>query len=122
MNSFCRVPIGYHFDYLSILGVKVDKTDNKSVLVDYIVCCNDLRNQIGDQKFDEILASNEYIELYNANSHLFDLVDAIKTDKDLGQALDAQVFVRWQKKKALQEKFYPESVYSELKVGYGEVK
>jgi hypothetical protein len=118
MDTFCRVPIGFHYDYLSILGVKHDKTSNPKALEDYKQCCIDLRTQIGDEKFESMLHSNEYLELYEANSCLFDLVDAIKKDKSLGQALDAQVYVRWQKKKALQEKFYPESEYSEIKVGY----
>lgn len=122
MNTFCRVPVGYHFDLLSIHGVKHDKTGIPEALEDYKQCCADLRNQIGDEMFENMLHSNEYLELYEANSYLFDLVDAIKTDKSIGQALDAQVYVRWQKKKVLQEKFYPESKYSEIKVGYGEVK
>jgi len=118
MNTFCRVPVGFHFDYLSILGVKSDKTNDKVVYDDYLQCCADLRNQIGAVKFQEILASKEYMDLYDANSYLFDLVDAIKKDKMLGQELDNQVFVRWQKKKALQEKFFPGTEFGEKKFGY----
>lgn len=118
MNTFCRVPIGFHFDYLSILGVKHENFGDNKVLEDYKQCCVDLREQIGDKKFEEMISSKEYLELYEANAYLFQLVDMIKVDPLRGKELDDQVYVRWQKKKALQEKFYPQSEFGEKKYGY----
>jgi hypothetical protein len=119
MHTFCRVPVGYHWDFLSILRVKYIKHGEDSVLKDYYQCIEDLKIQIGPQKFDEIFYSDEYLALYQANDYLFDLVDMIKTDPLRGKELDDQVFVRWQKKKALQEKFFG-GEFSEKKYGYTE--
>jgi len=122
MKLQLEVEIGYYWDYLSIIGVKFDKTQKPEAYAQYLRCKDNLVNQIGLEKFDEIFASDEYIALYDVNSYLFGLVDEIKKDKSIGQELDNQVYQRWLRKKALQEKFYPESEYSEIKVGYKEVK
>lgn len=119
MYSFCRVPIGYHWDYLSILRVKYIKRGEDSVLKDYYQCIEDLKIQIGPQKFDEVFNSDEYLALYQANDYLFELVDMIKTQPLRGKELDDQVYKRFLCKKALQDKFFGGN-YGEKKYGYTE--
>jgi hypothetical protein len=81
MHTFCRVPVGYHWDFLSILRVKYNKRGEKAVLKDYEQCIEDLKIQIGPQKFDEVFYSDEYLALYQANDYLFDLVVFLSTTR-----------------------------------------
>lgn len=122
MKLLLEVDAGYYVDYLTILGVKVDRTENKDVLTQYDRCQQKLIEQIGYKKFVEIFKSKEYEDLYDVNDQLYQMVDLAKENKVTAKQVDDLVIERWRKKKALQEKFYPESEYSEIKVGYGEGK
>lgn len=116
------VPEAYFFDYLSILQVKLSKKggfDNGFAVQECII---DGESQLGEDFLHQILDSKEYSELYDANSILFDLVDLAKTNKVTAKEVDDYVFVRWQKKKALQDKFFPNIEYGEKKYGYKEGK
>ena len=118
MKVKLEVDIGYYWDYLSIIAVKYDKFGDSNVLDNLMSCSNNLRTQIGDKKFAEIYKSKEYMELYETNFKLFDYVDMVKLGQVTGKQVDDMVYVRWEKKKALQEKFFPESQYGEKKYGY----
>ena len=118
MKFSLPVDAGYFFDYISILSVKYDKFGNKSVLDDLANCSDSMRNAIGGKKFDEITKSKEYIELYDANSLVFDYVDLAKTNKVTAKEVDEMNYQRFLKKKALQEKFFPNTTFGEKKYGY----
>jgi len=81
-----------------------------------------MRGIIGEQKFNEITKSREYQELYEANNILFDMVDLAKDNKVKAKEVDDFVYIRFQKKVALQSKFFPEKEFGEQKYGYKEVK
>lgn len=116
------VPEAYFFDYYSILQVKLSKKGGFDNITAVNECRKDGERQLGAVSFQEILDSREYSELYDANSILFDLVDLAKTNKVTAKEVDDYVFIRWQKKKALQEKFFSTIEYGEKKFGYEEGK
>lgn len=119
MKLQLEVDIGYYWDFYSILAVKCDRTEDKEVLKQYDRCQDNLIKQIGYKKFIEIFKSKQYEDLYDVNDHLYQMVDLAKENKVTAKAVDDLVIERWRKKKALQEKFFPENTYSEKKFGYG---
>lgn len=116
------VDAAYFYDFISILSIKYDRFGDKKVLDDYIECTNVMKSIIGESKFNEITKSKEYEELYDANNILFDMVDLSKLDKVRAKEVDDFVYIRFQKKVALQRKFFPEKEFGEVKYGYKEVK
>lgn len=116
------VDAAYSFDFLSILEVKFDKStrSQKLILDDKLTFySNEISEQIGDEKFQEIKNSREYIKLKDANLKLFELIDNCKKININAQAVDQYNYRRWQVKDELQKKFFGKSV-SELKLGYRE--
>ena len=71
-----------------------------------------------------ILSSPEFAALRATNQRLFDYVDLVKNkpdpDKCYDVEVDAEVYNRYLGKKALQERFFPESAITEQKIGYKE--
>lgn len=116
------VDAAYFYDFISILSIKYDRFGDKKVLDDYIECANVMKGIIGESKFNEITKSKEYQELYDANNILFDMVDLAKLNKVEAKEVDDFVYIRFQKKIALQRKFFPEKEFGEVKYGYKEVK
>lgn len=111
------------FDMLSIEAVKADKTGLESAQNKYVKTCEHIRAEIGNLFFEKVLKSKEYLDLYEANSLIFDLVEEIKSNPNLlASVVDNANYSRWVKKKTLQDKFFPESALGEQKYGYGEVK
>jgi hypothetical protein len=104
----------YAFDYLSILEIKANKNGDKK---NYNLCKEHLTAQIGLYEFLEITSSEEYRDLLEANSHTFDLVDAVKSNECLGKEVDKSNYARFLKKQALQKKFFG-SIGQEVKIGY----
>jgi hypothetical protein len=120
MSLQLSVPEAYFFDYLSILQVKLSKKGGFDNITAVNGCRADGERQLGGVLFQEILDSKEYAELYDANRILFDLVDLAKSNKVTAKEVDDYVYVRFLKKKALQEKFFPTIQYGEKKYGYKE--
>lgn len=111
---------GYAFDILSILEIKITKCppENKSkVINNYDKTKNEIINQIGEQKFNEIIRSNEYLKLINANEVTFNLVDKAKKEQGLHKEMDDSNYQRYLCKNDLQKKFFNNDV-SEVKIGY----
>jgi hypothetical protein len=111
---------GYVFDILSISQVKIIKSsnENKQKLVhNYQELSKEIINQIGLDLYSDIVASKEYQELRDANEKTFDLVDQVKNDKGLAKLVDDSNYSRYQKKVALQNKFFNNEV-KEVKIGY----
>ena len=107
----------YAFDYLSILFVKYNCTNNGKVFDQYVQCEKHLISQIGTNKFFEILQSNEYEDLVDANKETFDFVDLAKTDSCKASDVDRANFKRCEARKKLQEKFFGNTT-TEVKFGY----
>ena len=109
----------YAFDYMSILDIKLEMND--SVTNIFNVIKNDLINQIGLEKFNEVVTSEEYKNLKHSNKITFDAVDKAKTDEVLASFVDMCNYERMLCKKKLQDKFFNDKL-SELKIGYEKLK
>lgn len=110
-----NVDDAYAFDYYSILYIKyINGAANGQVLRETE---NQISEQIGKKKFSNIMLSDEYQNLLNANKVTFDAVDRAKTDQVLASYVDLCNYNRMKAKKALQEKFFPSSL-TETKIGY----
>jgi len=111
---------GYVFDILSISQVKIIKSSNENkqkLVYNYQELSKEIINQIGLDLYSDIVASKEYQELRDANEKTFDLVDQVKNDKGLAKLVDDSNYNRYQKKTALQNKFFNNEV-KEVKIGY----
>jgi hypothetical protein len=105
---------------LSISQVKIIKApkENKQKLVyNYQQLSKEIIKQIGFDLYADIIESKEYQELRNANEKTFDLVDQVKKDNGLAKLVDDSNYNRYQKKTALQNKFFNNEV-KEVKIGY----
>lgn len=105
----------YAFDYYSILELK----NQNGSQVDHIinVIKSDLIEQIGLEKFNLIIESEEYSRLYTSNKKTFEAVDKAKTDEVLASYVDECNYLRMIHKRELQNKFFSSSL-SEIKLGY----
>jgi hypothetical protein len=105
----------YAFDYYSILELK----NQNGSQVDHIinVIKSDLTEQIGLEKFNLIIESEEYSRLYDSNKKTFEAVDKAKTDEVLASYVDECNYLRMTHKRELQNKFFSSSL-SEIKLGY----
>ena len=99
----------YVFDMLAILDVKKASFTNErliSVNEAYSEMTSEIKDQIGDNKFEEIIKSEEYANLIEANKLVFDLVDKTKTEGGLAKSVDDANYNRYLKKQALQTQFF----------------
>lgn len=114
-----NVDEAYAFDYYSILNLKF----NNGYISEKIIteCKLNLIDQIGKNLFLEILESEEYYNLLNANELTFNAVDKAKTDDVLASYVDECNYIRMLAKKSLQEKFFTTSL-TETKIGYEKLK
>ena len=116
----------YAFDFLAILEVKYWNsiaTKNKStedIRNKMHECANHIKKQISEQKFFEITESDEYLNLLEANRKTFEWVDKAKTDSCKASDVDRSNYERCKARNALQEKFFPDRLISEVKFGYNE--
>lgn len=100
---------GQIFDIISILNVKILKSSGQTkdnIIQNYQFLSNEIKNQIGESLFNKIICSDEYKDLFNANKKTFEAVDLAKTD--LIRASEAYMLNndRFNKKIALQNKFF----------------
>ena len=113
---------GHAFDYLSILQIKLDlDKDNVLKYSTFNLCKQHLIEQIGINKFETIIDSQEYKDCYEANKQTFDAVDDAKLDKVPASYVDKCNFKRFVAKQKLQSAFFDEQL-SEVKIGYDRYK
>ena len=112
------VDIGYVFDMISIYDVKRARAPSDQSRLNYYNAVDHLLPQIGEGLLFTVLRSFEYKHLYRVNDELFTLVDLAKTDLVKASEVDAGVYRRFLAKRALQERFFPESAKIEQKIGY----
>jgi hypothetical protein len=102
-----EVDEGYAFDYLSILEVKKNLYPSETKFSTYNKCANFLKNQLGHELFNQVLSSNEYIDLYNSNKKTFNLVDlARKNGPVTAKEVDDANMERFFCKQKLQNSFF----------------
>ncbi len=111
----------YGFDVLAILEVKsffAETWKRKELIQKQLKhLFGEITDQLGPEKTSEVYASQEYIQLYNANYETFEAVDKAKADLVLASEVDKLNFKRFTAKKALQEKFFT-TPQTEIKIGY----
>ncbi len=120
MQIKCSLDIGSWFDILAIYNVKINKcTGRKKVQnqENFKKLAAEIENQIGKLKFNNIIESDEYSELYDANLKTFKMVELAQKDDGLAKQVDVSNYSRFLKKKALQKRFFDSEV-KETKVGY----
>jgi hypothetical protein len=118
MKIKLSVDAAFAFDYLSILEIKCIKNSSKQNTDNFYNCQKDIIESLGDRTlFFSIIASNEYLDLYNSNEKVFNLVDLAKDNKCLASEVDKANYERYKSKIALQKKFFNTSL-SEAKIGY----
>jgi hypothetical protein len=105
----------YAFDYYAILQIKKEYGSNVDVSIELIK--SDLIDSVGLEKFNQIINSKIYLDLYESNKETFKAVDKAKTDEVLASYVDKCNYKRMILKKELQIKFFSNSL-SETKLGY----
>jgi hypothetical protein len=99
----------YVFDMLAVLDVKKQLFSSEkldSVLSAREIIVDEICSQIGTDKFDEIILSDEYLNLIQANKLVFILVDQTKLEGGLAKQVDDANYNRYLKKQKLQNKFF----------------
>jgi hypothetical protein len=118
-NSMIKVSLdeAYVFDLLSIYAVKIDNSEGdkkRQSEKNYNLLSNEIIESIGIDKFTDIILSDEYKNLVDANQIVFDLVDRAKENKLAKATADAN-YERYLKKVELQQKFF-ETKITEIKI------
>jgi hypothetical protein len=109
----------YAFDYYSILSLK---NSNGFLSLDVLQTVKkDLEESLGEDLVKNILNSQEYESLLNANKLTFDAVDKAKEDLVKASYVDKCNYERMLAKKSLQNKFFNTDL-SEVKIGYEKLK
>lgn len=109
------------YDMLAIASIKSARNPtNIAALRHVALLIGELQSQLGDEKHFSIIGSKEYRDLYAVNDEMYVRIDELKIrGEQPGDAkyIDDRVYLRWQAKKNLQEKWFGESV-EEQKFGY----
>jgi hypothetical protein len=118
-NNMIKVSLdeAYVFDLLSIYAVKIDNSDGEKKRQsekNYNLLSNEIIESIGIDKFTDIILSDEYKDLVDANQIVFELVDRAKENKLAKATADAN-YERYIKKIELQQKFF-ETKITEIKI------
>jgi hypothetical protein len=99
----------YVFDMLSVFDVKIKNFDGDK-LAKTVEKFADMREevveQIGKDKYDQIASSLEYQKMVYANQKVFDLIDESKNDIGLAKITDDANYERHVAKMALQKRFF----------------
>ena len=103
----------YAFDYLSIIEIKqrIKRNINTETIK------NDIIQDIGVDKFNEVIDSIEYKELKSANKVVFEAVDMAKKHQIPASYVDYCNYQRMIHKKKLQDKHFNNEL-TEIKIGY----
>ena len=114
----------YVFDLLSILDLKtaksIGKEDNQKHIENYNNLHDEISEQITDLKMHQIIKSQEYRDLVNINTKVFDLVDLGKEQEGLARTTAMANYDRFILKNKLQKKFFKNPL-KEVKIGYDKI-
>jgi len=101
------------FDMLSILFIKVMR--GLKAGDEYQTTDAQIRDAIGNEMMWRVLDSSEYKDLVYANKIVFECVDKAKTNEITAKEVDAANHRRYEAKKALQLRFWPDKPLRETK-------
>lgn len=107
-------------DYYSILEVKAKKINSNNNIDNLYNCYNNLEREIGTDKLNSILISQEYHQLLNINLEIFEMLDRAKTEQKSIYIEEADFlnFKRFELKCVIQKKFF-NNCPKETKINYG---
>lgn len=107
----------YAFDYLAILNVKSLKFPTEKNIRNLQDCFNHISNQVGHDDMNRMINSDEYRNLITINTKTFDLIDWLRDGEQISaKTIDDANMERYYKKKAFQERFFPNSLLTEAKI------
>ncbi len=107
----------YVFDMLSVFDVKIKKLTGEKLLLTlekYADMANEVVDQIGTDKYNDIILSAEFKSMIDANLKVFELIDESKNDTGLAKITDDANYERHIAKMALQKRFF-DSELTEVK-------
>jgi len=99
----------YVFDMLSVMDIKIDLLSGiklETVKMAHSVLSQEIVDQIGVEKYFEVIKSKEYKDMIRSNKNVFDLIDQSKNDNGLAKITDDANYDRYLKKVSLQERFF----------------
>ena len=99
----------YVFDMLSVFDVKLRNLDGEKLsktIEKYSDMREEVIDQIGKDKYDQIVSSSEYQKMVYANQRVFELIDESKNDTGLAKITDDANYERHVAKMALQKRFF----------------
>lgn len=111
---------GEIFDKLSVINVKLNLSNDllkQKNIENFEFLANQIKKQIGELKYSQIIGSDYYKDLYEVNLKLFKLVDLAQKDDGLAGQVDKVNYDRFKKKSQLQKFFFTNEV-KEIKIGY----
>lgn len=100
----------YAFDFISVLDIK--KNNSEKDQKNFDITCEYIKSQIGEQLFKNIINSQTYNEMVEANKIIYNLIDDIRIHhvnmdaKIVDDANNQRFFL----KKKLQEKFFNDNL------------
>jgi len=100
---------GYAYDYLCILSVKGNNYEYHDNIY------NIIKLQVGEDLHYKIMASDEYVNLWEANKKTFDAVERARYGEISAKEVDECNMERYRSKIALQNKFFPQKKVEEIK-------
>ena len=103
----------YAFDYLSILFIKKDISDHCFNM--WTQCSDNIKKQIDDNLWHEIINSSEYLDLIAINKNVFDAVEKARYGTISAKEVDEKNMQRYYQKIRLQNKFFTNSKLAEAK-------
>jgi ribosomal protein L21 len=98
----------YVFDYYAILQIKGERFKNQAD--NLLIVEKSIIKQIGKKLFYDILISDEYHDLKNANIITFDAVDKAKYNLVTAKVVDDCNNLRYKAKQKLQKKFFNNNI------------
>jgi len=99
----------YVFDMLSVFDVKLKNLTGEKLLKTigkYSDMREEVIDQIGKDKYNQITSSIEYQKMVYANQRVFDLIDESKNDTGLAKITDDANYERHVAKMAFQKRFF----------------
>jgi hypothetical protein len=117
------VPVhaAYAYDMYAILYIKHLKLRDMTALNNLDDMFLRIQGAVGNTLHRDILASDEYRDLYDANLCVFEHIDLIKQRPATGADatyIDQMNHARYLAKLALQKRFFPDCPFTEQKIGY----
>ncbi len=106
-----HVDEGYAFDFLSILYIKKNKSNQS--MKNWRDCSDYLKSQLPNDVFNSIIDSQEYMDMVKINQKTFDAVEKARYGEISAKEVDNANMERYHAKIKLQNKFFNNKVIEE---------